>query len=98
MSASVSNTGLVVLLQAAMTLALGGVLFKALGKSTSPATRGAAAGCTAGAVGAAGLSDEDPVALATGGMAYALVGIISCLMLKVPALREALVSMAATAV
>lgn len=54
--ASVSNTGLVVLLQAAMTVALGGVLFQAIGTSTIQAAKGTAAGCTAGAIGAAGLS------------------------------------------
>lgn len=98
MNASVSNTGLAVLLQAAMTVALGGILFKAMGKSASTAAKGAAAGCTAGAIGAAGLSDEEPVALANGGLAYAVVGVVSCLVLQVPALREALVSVAAAAV
>jgi len=95
--ASVSSTGLAVLLQAAMTVALGGVLFKALGKAATPAVRGAAAGCTAGAIGTAGLSDDEPVALANGGLAYALVGVLSCLVLQNPALKEALVSVAATA-
>jgi putative effector of murein hydrolase len=98
MGCSVSNTGLVVLLQAAMTVALGGIVFKLVGNSTSAAARGAAGGCTAGAIGAAGLSNEEPVALANGGLAYAMVGVISCLVLQVPALREALVSVAATAV
>lgn len=95
--ASVSSTGLAVPLQAAMTVALGGALFKALGQAATPAVRGAAAGCTAGAIGAAGLSDDEPVALANGGLAYALVGVLSCLVLQTPALREALVSVAATA-
>lgn len=98
MGASVSNTGLAVLLQAAMTVALGGILFQAMGKSTSAAAKGAAAGCTAGAIGAAGLSEDEPVALANGGLAYAIVGVVSCLVLQLPALREALVSVAATAV
>jgi putative effector of murein hydrolase len=98
MGSCVDRTGLVVLLQAAMTVALGGVVFKLVGKSTSAAAKGAAGGCTAGAIGAAGLSDEEPVALANGGLAYALVGVISCLVLQVPALRQALVSVAATAV
>jgi putative effector of murein hydrolase len=93
--ASVSNTGLAVLLQAAMTVALGGIVFKAMGASS--AAKGAAAGCTAGAIGAAGLSDEEPVALANGGLAYAIVGVVSCLVLQLPALREAL-TVAATAV
>lgn len=93
--ASVSNTGLAVLLQAAMTVALGGIVFKAMGASA--AAKGAAAGCTAGAIGAAGLSDEEPVALANGGLAYAIVGVVSCLVLQLPALREALVSVAASA-
>lgn len=98
LDASVSNAGLAVLLQAAMTVALGGILFKAMGKSTSAAAKGAAAGCTAGAIAAAGLSDDEPVALANGGLAYALVGVISCLVLQVPALREALLAVAASAV
>lgn len=95
--ASVSSTGLAVLLQAAMTVALGGLLFKLMGGSASPAAKGAAAGCTAGAIGASGLSGDDPVALANGGLAYALVGVLSCLVLQTPALQEVLVSVAASA-
>jgi putative effector of murein hydrolase len=81
-----------VLLQAAVTVVLGGALLKLLaGKNEAAA--GIAAGCTAGGIGAAAVSQDKPAgsaALANAVLAYAAVHVVSVAMLGVPAVGEAL--------
>lgn len=89
--ASPECAAIAALLQAAATVALGGVLLKLLGGTTAKsAAAGVAAGCTAGGIGAAGLAREEPAVLANGVLAYAAVHVLTCVLVSVPALREAL--------
>ncbi|WIA12341.1 hypothetical protein OEZ85_012392 [Tetradesmus obliquus] len=98
--ASPELAAIAVLLQAAVTVVLGSSLIKLLA-GNNEAAAGIAAGCTAGGIGAAAVSQGQPaggVALANGVLAYAAVHVLSAAMLGVPAVGEALqtaVSMAA---
>jgi putative effector of murein hydrolase len=75
------------LVQAVITVALGTGLLKLAGV-TSAAARGVAAGATAGVVGTAAVAHDDPTSLADGGLAYAFTGVLMCVVMAVPAVRE----------
>lgn len=96
--------GLAAMLQAVMTVALGSSLLKlVLGSPQKPAgntagAAGVAAGCTAGAVGVAALADGQPAAVANGMLAYAVMGLLSSLLVSVPAVQQALLTAVAAAV
>ena len=77
------------LVQALMTVAFGTGLLKLAGV-TSDAARGVAAGATAGVIGTAAVSHDEPTSLADGGLAYAFTGVVMCVMMAVPAVRDAI--------
>lgn len=82
-------TGLAVLLQAAMTVGVGRLLFKAFsGSKPDPAAEGVAAGVTAGAMGVAGTAGAQPSALAAGALSYAVMAALSLVVVKVPAVAQ----------
>jgi putative effector of murein hydrolase len=92
MGASPELAAIAVLLQAAVTVVLGGTLLK-LFAGNNEAAAGIAAGCTAGGIGAAAVSQNKPAgsaALANGVLAYAAVHVLSAAMLGVPAVGETL--------
>lgn len=88
-----------VLLQAAVTVAFGRLLLKAVGGSSnggglSPAAAGAAAGVTAGVVGVAGVCGSE-VALANGAVAHACMVVLGSVLSAAPGVASALAAVVA---
>jgi hypothetical protein len=89
-------TGLVVILQATVTIFMGRLILKAVnGGKTGPAAAGTAVGSTAGLMGVAGVCGSNEVALANGAVAYAVMVAIASLLSSVPAITTVLAAMVA---
>jgi len=67
-------------------------------EAKAQAAAGVAAGCTAGGIGVAALGDQAPVAVANGALSYAMMGLLSCAVVGLPAARQALLTAVAAAV
>jgi putative effector of murein hydrolase len=92
--------GLVVLLQAAFTIALGASILKVADRRSktgplSPAAAGTAVGVTAGAMGVAGVCGGDEVALANGAVAYACMVLVGSVLSSVPSVAAGLAALVA---
>lgn len=91
--------GLVVLLQAAFTVALGASILKVAHRRTgpplSPAAAGTAVGVTAGAMGVAGVCGGDEVALASGAVAYGCMVLLGSVLSSVPSVASGLAALVA---
>lgn len=90
--------GLVVLLQAAFTVALGASILKVAHRRTgplSPAAAGTAVGVTAGAMGVAGVCGGDEVALASGTVAYGCMVLLGSVLSSVPSVAAGLAALVA---
>jgi hypothetical protein len=62
------------------------------------AAAGIALGCTAGGIGVAAVGDQVPVAIANGALSYAMMALLSCVVVGLPAARQALLTAVAAAV
>lgn len=98
--APIECTGLVVLLQAAFTIGIGGGVLRVLcgggnnnnnnSQESAAAAAGTTLGATAGAMGVAGVCGSSGVALASGALSYACMVLIGGLASNVPAVTSLL--------